>query len=300
MTISHRVAQPADLDSLCRLLDNEFLFSKGRKTSLAQRFPSTVCAANAHNIFLAEDNGKVVATFLSKRFDWRHADKKWRGAMVGAVYADPERRGEGIASALLKWGMQALQDDGVEFAALWTTQADFYAKSGWLSADIGMFGSSGSGAGTGAIPGSVRAIPAVLSSERDIDDIRTQYLSAYVSRQALDYSQQPIPSEGVDVLLWAEDGEPSSYALLGHMGATGILYEMVGSESGFADLWESIRRRHKRCVINDSANSASYRWLSQNTDIIWENKKLAMWLPLSSELDIATMSGWYIPYFDRI
>jgi predicted N-acetyltransferase YhbS len=300
MTISHRVAEPADLDRLRPLLDNEFITSKGRKTSLAQRFPSTFCAANVRNIFLAEEQGKILSAFLCKRFEWQLPDRVWQGAMVGAVYSDPNRRGEGLASNLLKWGMQSLQADSVDFGVLWTTQAEFYARLGWTSADIGMFGSSGSGAGTGAAPESVRVLPAVLSSEQDMDGIRTQYLDISVRRQLLDYSQQPIPSEGVDVLLWSDDGEPSAYALLGHMGATGILYEMVGSERGFGDLWETVRRRHKRCVINDFAGSASHRWLSQHTDIAWEDKKLAMWLPLTTEIDMATLSGWYIPYFDRI
>ena len=300
MTISHRAAQPADLDRLGQMLDNEFIFGKGRKTSLAQRYPSTFCAANVGNIFVAEENGQIVAAFLCKRFEWHQPDRNWQGAMVGAVYADPKRRGEGLGSALLKWGMQALQAAGVEFAVLWTTQPDFYGRMGWSSADIGMFGNCGSGSGSGAALDSVRVLPLALCNEREVDDIRVQCLDAYVCRQSLDYSQQPIPAENVDILLWTEDGEASSYALLGRVGGTGIVYEMVGSESGFADLWESVRLRHKKIVINDSADSASYRWLSQHTDIVWESKKLAMWLPLSAEIDVNAMSKWYIPYFDRI
>jgi hypothetical protein len=196
--------------------------------------------------------------------------------------------------------MQALQADGVEFAVLWTAQPDFYGRLGWSSADIGMFGNCGSGTGSGAALDSVRVLPLALCNEREVDDIRIQSLHAYVARQSPDYSQQPIPAENVDILLWTEDGEPSSYALLGRVGGTGIVYEMVGSESGFADLWETIRQRHKKIVINDSADSASYRWLSQHTDIVWESKKLAMWLPLSAEIDVNAMSKWYIPYFDRI
>lgn len=300
MTISQRAARPADLERLRPMLDNEFILGKGRKTSIAQRFPSTFCADNVENIFLAEENGTIVSAFLSKRFTWRQPDRTWQGAMIGAVYTESKRRGEGLGSALLKWGTQALQDAGAEFGVLWTTQPEFYQRLGWSAADIGMFGSCGSGAGAGDLPDSVRAVPMAMCNEREIDDIRAQYLDAYVCRQPLDYSQQPVPAENVDVLLWTEDGEPASYALLGCIGGTGILYELVGSESGFADLWETIRRRHKKIVINDSADSASYRWLSKNTDIAWENKKLAMWLPLTNDVDIAIMSQWYIPYFDRI
>jgi len=299
MTISHRVAQPADLDRLCPMLDNEFILGKGRKTSIAQRYPSTFCAANANNIFLAEENGKIVSALLCKRFKWCQPERKWHGAMIGAVYTDPKRRGEGIGGSLLQWGMQVVRDAGAEFAVLWTTQSKFYERLGWSTADIGMFG-NGTGAGFGEALDSVRLLPLAMCNEREIDDIRIQFLDAYVCRLSLDYSQQPIPAENVDTLLWADDGELSSYALLGRVGGTGILYELVGSESGFGDLWETMRRRHKKIVINDCANSASYLWLSQNTDIVWENKKLAMWLPISKEVDVTTMSQWYIPYFDRI
>ncbi|HSY27795.1 MAG TPA: GNAT family N-acetyltransferase, partial [Burkholderiaceae bacterium] len=259
MTISHRVAQPAELDRLFAMLDQEFVLNKGRKTSLATRYPSTYCAANAGNIFLTEESGKLISACLCKRFEWQQPGRTWQGAMVGGVYTDPQRRGKGVGSALLQWGAQTLRGAGVEFAALWTTQPGFYERLDWVAADIGMFGSCGSGEGNGGASGldSVRTVPLAMSNDREIDDIRTQWLDAYVHRQPLDYSQQPIPAESVEVLLWSDDGESSSYALLGRSGGTGILYEMIGNESGFKDLWEAIRQRHKKIVINDSLNAPS-------------------------------------------
>jgi predicted N-acetyltransferase YhbS len=300
MTIHHRVAQPNDIERINAMLDSEFILGKGRKTSIAQRYPSTLCGANSENIFLAEENAEIVSVFLCKRFAWHQTSRLWQGAMVGSVYSDPKRRGEGLGSALLNWGMQSLKSAGVEFAVLWTTQAEFYERLGWKLADTGVFGNSHSGTGLGEMLDSVKIMPLPMSNDREINDIRIQCLDEYVSRKTLDYSQQPIPAESVDVLFWSDDGESSSYALLGQVGATGILYEMVGSENGYGDLWECIRCRHKKIVINDNVNSASYDWLSKHTDIVWEDKKLAMWLPLSSEVDVATMSKWYIPYFDRI
>jgi predicted N-acetyltransferase YhbS len=300
MTIIHRVAEPKDLELLRPMLDHEFINSKGRKTSIAQRFPSTFCAANINNIFLAEESGDIVSAFLCKRFVWQHHARKWHGAMIGAVYADPKRRGEGLGSGLLKWGVQTLKDADAEFAVLWTTQTQFYERLGWTISDIGMFGTCQTGIGVGETMDSIKTLPLAMSNDREIDDIRMQCLETRVIRQPLDYSQQPIPAETVDVLFWSDDGESSSYAIVGQVGATGILYELVGGESGFTDLWQEILRRYKKVVINDSLNSASYRWLSQHADIAWESKKLAMWLPLCAELNISAMSEWYIPYFDRI
>ncbi len=79
---------------------------------------------------MAEDNGKIVSAFFAKCFDWQQGEKAWRGAMIGAVYTDPQRRGEGLAGNLLKWGAQSLQNAGAEFAVLWTTQTEFYASPG--------------------------------------------------------------------------------------------------------------------------------------------------------------------------
>jgi predicted N-acetyltransferase YhbS len=303
MTIQHRLAVPADLACLGAALDQEFIFGKGRKTSFAQRFPSTFCAANAANIFVTEDNDKIVSAFLVKRFGWQQREKTWRGAMIGAVYTDAKRRGEGLAGNLLQWGTQNLRDAGVEFAVLWTTQSEFYARLGWVGADQGVFGSSAAPAeaiGEENPPATVKAVPLALSDERRLEMIGKHALENFVVRSSLDYHQVPLPAENVDVLLRMEGRAPTSYALLGSKGEVGILYEMVGSEDGFADLWQAICKRHSKIVINDRADSPSHRWLVQHAEIAWENKQLAMWLPLASHPDITAMSQWYIPYFDRI
>ncbi|HXA47778.1 MAG TPA: GNAT family N-acetyltransferase, partial [Burkholderiaceae bacterium] len=168
MTIIHRVAQPKDIERLSAMLDAEFIFGKGRKTSIAQRFPSTLSVANVGNIFLAEENANIVSAFLCKRFAWHQQSRIWQGAMVGSVYSAPKRRGEGIGSALMKWGMQALQDSGVEFGVLWTTQAKFYERLGWTVADTGVFGSSDSDAVAGDSLDSISVMPLPMSDERVI------------------------------------------------------------------------------------------------------------------------------------
>jgi len=306
MTLQLRVAAPADLERLRPLLDNEFIFGKGRKVSLANRFPSAFCAANAANIFLAMEGVQIVSACMAKRFEWLIQGKAWRGAMIGAVYTDPQRRGQGHGGKLLQWGTQQLREADVQFGVLWTTQHAFYARLGWTAADTGVLGSSQGEEGASAAcppPESIRSMPLALSDERKIDMLRQRWLDAFVRREPLDYHQVPVPAEDVDVLLWMQGRDPAAYALVGRKGDTGIVYEMVGDADGqdaFAALWSAIRARYRNIVINDRAGSPAQAWLARQPGLTWENKALAMWRPLAHGPEMAEMAQWHIPYFDRI
>ena len=99
MDIVVRPATPADLERLIAELDQQFVFGKGRRISLAQRFPAVYCSQNAGNLFLLEEQGNILACLACKRFEFLCRGDAWRGAMIGAVYTHPRRRGEGLAAA---------------------------------------------------------------------------------------------------------------------------------------------------------------------------------------------------------
>jgi hypothetical protein len=136
---------------------------------------------------------------------------------------------------------------------------------------------------------------------RPIESIRQRWLTAQVARAADDYRQLPLPAENVELIWHGQTARTACYALLGHAGDTSILYEMVGNPDGFTALWAAVRSHsQRRLLINDSTGSGSHAWLAQDAGITWQDKKLAMWLPLSERMEIARVSQWYIPYFDRI
>jgi hypothetical protein len=143
-------------------------------------------------------------------------------------------------------------------------------------------------------------MPAASADPAHIERIRRRWCPCLTTRGAGDYRQLPLPVETVDLLVWSGAGEQSAYALVGNHASTGIVYEMTGHPDGFPLLWREIGRGRTRILANDENGSAAQGWLAQNTALAWQQKPLAMWLPLSAKTDMARAARWYIPYFDRI
>ena len=146
--------------------------------------------------------------------------------------------------------------------------------------------------------GDVTLLPVEASAPR-LEDIRQNCLNAMTLRRPEDYRQLPLPAESVDVL-WHEEQGKAAYALFGSSGTTGFLYELAGDAACFPALWLEVCRGRQRVFINDRADSPSCRWLTNHTGVSWENKNLAMWLPLSKRVCMPRLGKWHIPYFDRI
>lgn len=293
-----RPCLPENLEQLITLLDEEFVFSKGRMISLRQRFPTVFCRNNLHNIIICTDSDEIVSALAMRQFDWREGSEIFRGAMIGMVYTHPARRGEGLASRLMATAVLRLREDNVDFGVLWTGQSSFYTRLGWVATDCSVLGELKPDELTPEPSGKVTRLPAEAITQR-LEEIRHNCLSATSLRHSDDYRQLPIPAESVNVL-WCEDRGKAAYALSGSCGETGFLYELVGDVACFPSLWKEICCCYQRIFINDQADSLSCRWLTDHTVISWKNKNLAMWLPLSERLNMLRLGQWHIPYFDRI
>jgi len=295
-----RTATPADLENLLVLLDEEFVFRRGRALSFGQRFPTVYSPENAGNIFIAEDKGMIVSALATKHFDWLDEGESFRGAMVGSVCTHPLRRNEGWASRLLAAAREKMQQDEVDFAVLWTRFPAIYARAGWISGDCGLLGELAGAAHIGTTAAAVTRSPADAANIPLIESIRRRWLTSLTLRCAGDYRHLPPPAEKVSLLYYGKGTETAGYALVGQSGNTGIVYEIIGHFEGFPALWATICGQHQHIIINDRPESDSHRWLVRNTSATWQDKPLAMWLPLSRKADMARIPAWYIPYFDRI
>lgn len=298
MRLDIHSCRPEELEPLIHLLDEEFIFGKGRSISLQRRFPAVYCSNNLTNIFLCTDGEAIVSALAMRYFDWREGSEIFRGAMIGAVYTQPARRGQGLASRLLATAAVQLRENNIDFAVLWTGQPSFYSRLGWVAADCSLLGTILTNNSAMASSDAVTRMP-ISAGASLAETIRQCTLNSMAVRHPEDYQQLPLPAERV-VFLWQKNQDRAAYALIGSNGETGFLYELVGDISCFPELWREICRGHRRIFINDQAGSPSYRWLAEHTDAHWENKNLAMWLPLSKQVNIVRLGQWHIPYFDRI
>jgi predicted N-acetyltransferase YhbS len=284
-----RPCTPAELPALIGLLDAEFIVSRGRSVSLAQRFPAVLHADNCTNILLACRGGDIAAAIVIKPFDWIAAERSWRGAMIGMVYTRPSERGQGLASQLLRAAAQRLRADRLDFAVLWTAQPDFYRRLGWMSSDCGVLGRFASNGGTSA--GCLRVGAGAVEALRLLDAI------AYTPRGETNYRTLPLPAERLEVR-----ASPcgAAYAIYGVTADRAYVYEFAGAPSGYAALWQEICALVRTIYVNERRGSAAEQWLMAHTDTAWRGQALAMWLPLAEPACSRHWAGWHVPFLDRI
>jgi predicted N-acetyltransferase YhbS len=276
--------EPGELAGLVARLDEEFIFGRGRTTSLALRFPRELCAANLDNVFVAREAGAIAAAMVVKRFRWMAAERAFTAAMLGMVWTAPEKRGAGLGSTLLARVSDALQED-VDFAVLWTANPAFYVRGGWTGADNGHLGRvDGSGG---------RALP---RGAIDFERVRAiwQRQPQRVERDA--FWRPPLPAAAESLELFAE---PGAYAIAGRREDTLYCYEMLGDESGFAAILDGLRAACTTLLFNENAGSPAYAWLSRQ-GVRWEKKPLAMWLAARKRDPAGLRGDWYVPWLDRI
>jgi len=284
-------ATSADFDALLALLDAEFIFGKGRRVSLQQRFPETLDRAHSRNIMLARMEEAIVSALVTRPFTWITSQRSWRAAMIGMVTTRAEWRGRGMAGALMRAARETLAREGVEFLVLWAARPDFYAGLGWMAADCGALGS----VQTAAPDATQSAAPFDAASIAWIEALRREYAPERVERCEISYAALLPHAEQLELLR-----SGSAYAIAGRDDRHGYLYELLGDAAEFPVLWARLARRYRALYLNLQRGTAAERYLSSRGEISWQPQRLALWLPLSETARAARFAGWYVPFLDRI
>ena len=275
---------PAELPGLIAQLDAEFIFGRGRKHSLIHRFPALLTPSNHENIFVAREQGRIVSAIVVKLFQWITGDRRFSGAMLGMVWTDPQQRGRGHGTRLLEHVKNELRHRA-DFAVLWTSQPAFYERTGWIAGDCAVLGQTAGSGNTGS------ARPAVnFESLRAIWKCQPQR----VEREAHWHLPLPVDAEAREVF-----AAGSAYAIAGRNGNTLYCYEWLGDDTEFGAILGNMRAGCATLRFNERAGSRACGWLSEH-GVTWENKPLAMWLPLREQGILDTATDWYIPWLDRI
>lgn len=280
-----------DFDALLPLLDQEFIFGKGRKLSLQQRFPGVLDRKHPQNILLASVGGGIASALATKAFAWTTPQRGWRAAMIGMVYTRPGLRGQGTASALMRATQTRLAQAGCDFAVLWTSRPDFYTRLGWSGLDCGMLGSVRVASADASAP----AMPAPSSAIDWIETLRARHAPERAGRSEATYSSLLPPAQRLELLR----GD-SACAILGSNDGNAYLFDILGDEAELPALWSRLATRYPALYLNLQRGSPAQRLLSERAGIEWQAQRLAMWLPLSAAARAAPYADWYIPFIDRI
>jgi GNAT superfamily N-acetyltransferase len=291
-------AGPAS-EGVLGLLDQEFVAGRGRSISLQERYPS-VFQANSRAEFLVCHAGDTpVAALALLPFVWQHGASIFRGTMLGLVTTHPAWRGQGCARLLLQQARVRLTDGAQDFAVLWTAQAAFYARQGWLPREGGVLGSYQAPPSVPALLADTTIVPAKECALPWIEPLRRKHSAAHVLRPSTHFATLPLPADAVWVI-GASRGDQQAYALVGAAGETAYVYEMLGEPRLFARLWAAACQRWTVFVINEHESNPSYAWFNAHVAVQWQPKALAMWLPLSQRACALQDGDWHLPYFDRI
>lgn len=280
--------EPAALPDVIALFDSEFIFSRGRTISLAQRFSDTFSSGDCF-IAAGKLEDHLVSALAVRAFTWVDSDREWRGAMIGLVCTKPQHRGRGYAAELLTTAEARCRALGHDFAVLWAANHAIYQGLGWIAADRGMLGTRRIASRNASLERPVMR----EATAPEIHDLHQARVDPRVRRQFQNYRHLPLSAER---LRYFREG--NSFAISGQRGRTGNVYELAACGVDMPRLWDALSTNFDELYVNVECDSESHRWLRANTPLEWQAQALAMWKTLRP--DPAPFRRWYIPFVDRI
>lgn len=280
--------EPAGLPGAIELFDSEFILSRGRSISLAERF-SDIFSSGDCFITAGKVAEQLVSALVVRSFTWAGGNRQWRGAMIGLVCTRREYRGKGYAAELLAAAEQRCRVLGHDFAVLWAGNHGIYKRLGWLAADRGMLG-TWHACSRSAAPDLSDPPAAIIRGIHALHEARG---SQQVKRQLANYQHLLPPA---DQRLFFLEG--NSFALCGEHERTGYVYDLAGSDADMPRLWAKLVGSFDDLYINVERDSPAHCWLQKHALLEWKEQSLTMWKPLRS--DPVPFPQWYIPFMDRI
>ncbi len=111
--IEFRSPRPEEIGEVVDLINYVFRVSSGMEPTMGRQFPTLLCPDNASNIYVAVDDGKIIANIAIKKNTGIVYGHKISMASMGAVCTHPDYRGKGIGTQLLNKVFDRLNEEKV-------------------------------------------------------------------------------------------------------------------------------------------------------------------------------------------
>lgn len=276
----------SEFDTAVTLMDDEFIASRGRSGSVRERFPTAILRSAHENIAVARVDGLIASVLAVRPFTLGDQSP---AAMIGLVCTRPQYRGLGLASSLLKAVGLRLKSEGNRLAVLWSNLPAFYARLGWISADVGCIASAE------GIGNSSRARPINDAAIARAAVVRERWEPNAIHRSTGAWRTIPPHADSLEIFL-----EEEGYVLAGTRGDEGFIYEICGAPSAWPALWNNVRQRYRKMTVNGRKTGDCESWLASRYKLRWTTRSLALWLPLHDAPPKQEFSRLYVPIPDRI
>jgi GNAT superfamily N-acetyltransferase len=128
-----RRLRPSEREQWLELLDGWQLLDGWRGRDFFRRCLEGDPSYDDANVWVAEADGRLVSTvqIFPRRLGVGGAEVPTGG--IGSVYTRPDRRQQGIASALLQRSVADMRERGMELSLLFAERIPFYSGLGWCS-----------------------------------------------------------------------------------------------------------------------------------------------------------------------
>lgn len=292
---------PGDLKKLIRPLDEEFVFSKNRKISLAKRFNDLFSKDNCQNILAGKIGNEIVSCLAIRPFKYFLKGEILKGAIIGCVFTKKTHRGLGFGRALVKEANRVLEKRRFDFAVLWTTLGNFYKENGWFLFDNGFFGVLKKQ----APKDKRRDYKAVICLKKDFQTIN--YLQrkspSHIIRGLKSYDNLPLPATQLRIAKLFFKNKVDGYIIFGieKEKKETYVYEVFSKNEKY-DIYLDFLLSYKfnNIFINSHEKNGFKLFLDKKRIIEWEKQKLRMFKIVNKKINKKALEDIHVSFFDKI
>lgn len=99
--------------------------------SIAAEYPQVFAPQNRENLRILKNDGEVIAHAATKFLIVKNQFGLFKIAAIGSVVTSPKHRNNGHSQTILKSCLEIADQEGADFAILWTDMYDLYRKLGF-------------------------------------------------------------------------------------------------------------------------------------------------------------------------
>lgn len=129
-----RAPHESEVSNIVGFLDKHLRPSQS--WSIAAEYPQVFSTSNRQNLRVIQDGENIVAHAAIKYLLIKNTLGIFKVAAIGSVVTDPAHRNQGLSQKIIENCLQSAEQEGADFAILWTDLYDFYRKMGFELAGI--------------------------------------------------------------------------------------------------------------------------------------------------------------------